>query len=279
MKVATSEAVKNQNKTNCVVIIDLTSFLKYNIAKLFRYLKARYPEANFIAYINNSKPEFSGWKKLRIYEICSEYEVKLLSTVKAPKYMLRTAERESRKPSPLKRKVVLVSNSKFMIEKYVELFRPEEVEFVMLSSTYYELPIQKLFQEKTYSVVRVKLLPVKLDYLSSLLSLSRKEISRARGFHLKEKLNQKLLDMLPAPVWKLQEEIEKHEKYRDRSHIALAGFILHNSVVINPKDLTVYRVSKTTSPSNYQIHFSQQIDSETGTEKTSKYVESIESAA
>lgn len=272
-----SDFLKERENTFYEIIIDFTSFLKYHSAIILQQLKSLFPKSKITLYINNTKPEYKGIKKLRIYEKCLEYNAKYLSLSKPIGHMLHKAQTLKQKYKDeigKQRKIVLVSNSPFLISLFTQFLNPQELYIVMTKKDYKAPSMQEIFKEifkdREYPIFTLDLLPKQLAYLKAFFGLSNKEAKEAKNLVLKASLEQQLLHMLPASIMKIKSQIERYEKYKNRSTVALVSFIWRNHLYLDTKNLVVYK-----SKSDYKrnIAFGDEFNEESNDEPQKEIVE------
>jgi len=230
-------------KSQTEIIIDLTSFFRFNLSRLFTFLKREYPESSAIAFLNETKPEIklNDERRKSIAEICSRFGINLITSSNSGFAIIDAARRyrdggpgySSESESAKKPRIVLVSNSKYLIKTFANIFTPDELRFVVQSSFYHALRnfqgdefIQTILRSYTFNLFYG--LPYALE--KTIYGQAKKSpvLSQAKGFFVRKKLNERLLKMLPARTYDLISELEK--TYRERALTALCGFLYHNPV-------------------------------------------------
>lgn len=255
-------------QTSPEVVVDLTSFLRYNIATLFKFLRKKYPKSNITAYLNITKPEVksSERKKKIITELCNKYKINLITSIrpdfviinKASHYKFNLIALNKRninhliigntqnllsQNSPAETNrffFVLVSNSIYLIKTLAKIFNPGEIEFIILSSFYHALEktqtskdIRKLLEKHHFTPFFGLLYSIEKSIRK--VSDNNKILKQAKGFSIRKKLNDRLLQMLPTSTNNLLTELKK--TYKDQALVALCGFLYHNPVAFKNKQI------------------------------------------
>lgn len=210
---------QEKNQTH-YILFDLSSFLKFDINYLFTALKYSFNETKEpivqAAYISKYKFTIKDDRQV-IENICNKHNIPFFPVNNTDEYIIKKALH-------LDGIKHVVTNSPSIVSSLISMGDPEHIKFFIEKNA--ESTIEKLPGLASFSVTILSIIPKKMKYIGSLLSMNTQQLKKARGASLNKEEIAFLKSFFPVDINKLKQIFEETYPHRDISF--LANFIYYH---------------------------------------------------
>lgn len=222
------------------VLIDITSFIDYDILHLLKSVRKIYSDAKIYAYLDSSKRKEFEKRIDVIISSATKHNIFFYVGAGARQMMLRVVSKTERES------VVLVSIDRQLISECIKIAGRQ---FQILTENSNMKKVLKIDGVKKFRVRRIGLINCKLSIASSMLKATMEDVLLAKQSMIPTKYVRLLKSALPADIETLKRILQREKIEAQKIIPTILNFIYHqNDVYVKPlKDRIMITAGKVPS--------------------------------